>query len=97
MYNARYSPRKQTYAAKISWRIPDHTRAERWDRLNALMYEIIQERNQLMIGREEIILVTKIMKKMVLFLVVQETSEKYLFLPPKKYISEISCLSKLLV
>lgn len=35
-------------------------KAKRWDRLNTLMYEIIQERNQLMIGREEVILVSKI-------------------------------------
>ena len=30
------------------------------DRLNSLMYEIIQERSQLMIGHEEVILVSKI-------------------------------------
>lgn len=33
---------------------------KRWDRLNTLMYEIIQKRNQLMIGREEVIMVSKI-------------------------------------
>lgn len=35
-------------------------KAARWDRLNTLMYEIIQKRNQLMIGREEVIMVSKI-------------------------------------
>lgn len=59
-YIARYSPRKQTYAAKMSWHVPAPVKAQRWDRLNTLMYEIIQERNQMMIGREEVILVAKI-------------------------------------
>lgn len=59
-YIARYSPRKQTYAAKMPWQIPADVKARRWDQLNTLMYEIIQERNQCMIGREEIILVSKI-------------------------------------
>ncbi len=59
-YIARYSPRKQTYAAKMTNHIPAEIKAQRWDRLNSLMYEIIQERNQLMIGREEVILVSKI-------------------------------------
>lgn len=35
-------------------------KAKRWDRLNALMYEIIQQRNQLMIDREEVIMISKI-------------------------------------
>ena len=59
-YIARYSPRKQTYAAKMPGHVPAEVKAQRWDRLNTLMYEIIQERNQMMIGREEIILVAKI-------------------------------------
>jgi tRNA-2-methylthio-N6-dimethylallyladenosine synthase len=59
-YIARYSPRKQTYAAKMPGHVPAEIKAQRWDRLNALMYEIIQERNQMMIGREEVILVAKI-------------------------------------
>ncbi len=40
--------------------MPAHVKAERWDRLNTLMYEIIQKRNQLMLGREEVIMVSKI-------------------------------------
>ncbi len=40
--------------------MPADVKAERWDRLNTLMYEIIQKRNQLMIGREEVIMVSKI-------------------------------------
>ena len=59
-YIARYSPRKQTYAAKMPDHIPAEVKAQRWDRLNTIMYEIIQERNQMMIGREEVILVAKI-------------------------------------
>lgn len=59
-YIARYSPRKQTYAAKMPGHVPAEVKAQRWDKLNTLMYEIIQERNQMMIGREEIILVAKI-------------------------------------
>ncbi len=35
-------------------------KAQRWDRLNTLMYQIIQKRNQLMIGLEEVIMVSKI-------------------------------------
>ncbi len=59
-YIARYSPRKQTYAARMPGHVPAEVKAQRWDRLNALMYEIIQQRNQMMIGREEVILVSKI-------------------------------------
>lgn len=59
-YIARYSPRKQTYAAKMPWQVPADVKAARWDRLNTLMYEIIQKRNQLMIGREEVIMISKI-------------------------------------
>jgi tRNA-2-methylthio-N6-dimethylallyladenosine synthase len=59
-YIARYSPRKQTYAARMVGQVPAEVKAHRWDRLNSLMYEIIQERNQLMLGREEVILVSKI-------------------------------------
>ncbi len=59
-YIARYSPRKQTYAARMPWQVPADVKAKRWDRLNSLMYDIIQQRNQLMIGREEVIMVSKI-------------------------------------
>lgn len=59
-YIARYSPRNLTYAAKMPNQVPAEIKAERWDRLNSLMYEIIQARNQLMLGREEVILVSKI-------------------------------------
>jgi tRNA-2-methylthio-N6-dimethylallyladenosine synthase len=59
-YIARYSPRKQTYAAKMAHHIPAEVKAQRWDRLNSLMFEIIQKRNELMIGLEEVILVSKI-------------------------------------
>lgn len=40
--------------------MPAHIKAERWDTLNTLMYEITQKRNQLMLGREEVILVSHI-------------------------------------
>ena len=59
-YIARYSPRRETYAAKMPYQVPAEVKADRWDRLNTLMYEIIQERNQLMIGLEETILVSRI-------------------------------------
>lgn len=56
-YIARYSPRKQTYAAKMSHQISADIKAHRWDTLNSLMYEIIQKRNDSMIGREEAVMV----------------------------------------
>ena len=59
-YIARYSPRRETYASRMPHQVSAEVKADRWDRLNTLMYEIIQERNQLMIGYEEIILVSKI-------------------------------------
>jgi len=59
-YIARYSPRKQTYAAKMPGQVNATEKAHRWDRLNTLMYDIIQQRNQLMIGQEAEILITKI-------------------------------------
>ncbi len=58
-YIARYSPRKLTYAAKMPWQIDSDTKAKRWDKLNQVMYNVIQERNQRMIGREEVILISK--------------------------------------
>ena len=66
-YIARYSPRKQTYAAKMPWQVPADIKAKRWDRLNTLMYEIIQKRNQLMIGRGRGHHDFKIDEKMALF------------------------------
>jgi tRNA-2-methylthio-N6-dimethylallyladenosine synthase len=59
-YIARYSPRKQTYAAKMPGQVSAAEKAHRWDQLNTLMYDIIQQRNQLMIGQEAEILITKI-------------------------------------
>lgn len=59
-YIARYSPRKLTYAAKMPNQVPADVKAKRWDKLNSLMYEIIQDRHQMMVGREEVILVSKI-------------------------------------
>ncbi len=59
-YIARYSARKGTYAAKMPEQVPANIKAARWDGLNTVMYDIIQERNQLMLGREEVILVAKI-------------------------------------
>jgi tRNA-2-methylthio-N6-dimethylallyladenosine synthase len=56
-YIARYSPRKLTYAAKMPNQVLAHTKAHRWDRLNSLMYEIIQTRNQHMLGREEDVMI----------------------------------------
>lgn len=56
-YNARYSARKLTYAAKMPHQISTEEKAHRWDRLNSVMYDIIHKRNELMIGREEIILI----------------------------------------
>jgi len=35
-------------------------KAKRWDKLNSLMFDIIQERNKLILSREETILVSKI-------------------------------------
>lgn len=59
-YIARYSPRKGTYASKMPGQIPANIKAIRWDKLNMLLYEITQKRNMLMLGRREVILVTKI-------------------------------------
>lgn len=56
-YIARYSPRKLTYAAKMPGQINATEKAHRWDRLNSLMYQIIQTRNQHMLGREEDVMI----------------------------------------
>ena len=59
-YIARYSPRKLTYAAKMPGHIDADIKAKRWDNMNRVMYEVIQDRNKMMIGREEVIMVSKI-------------------------------------
>jgi len=58
-YNARYSVRKWTIAAKIyPDDISDETKAKRWHILNDMLLESIQKRNTLMLWRVEQILVS---------------------------------------
>lgn len=60
---ARYSPRKWTRAADMikdnqEQEISMEEKARRWDILNTILYESVQKRNKLMIGRTEEILIT---------------------------------------
>jgi len=58
-YNARYSVRKWTIAAKI---YPDDVsnelKAQRWHKLNDILLENVQKRNKLMLNREEFVLIS---------------------------------------
>lgn len=57
-FTARYSVRKDTLAAKFyPDDISDEVKAERWHYLNDLLLETITKRNQLMLWREEEILI----------------------------------------
>ncbi|MDD4151100.1 MAG: TRAM domain-containing protein, partial [Candidatus Gracilibacteria bacterium] len=59
VYNARYSPRVGTLASKI---YPDDIsskdKAKRWHKLNDTMEKVVKERNSLMIGKIEEIMIT---------------------------------------
>ena len=58
VYNARYSVRKGTIAAKLfPDDVPDNIKAERWHKLNDLLKENIQKRNELMLWRTEKVLI----------------------------------------
>lgn len=57
-YIARYSVRPWTIAAKIyPDDIPDYVKAERWHKLNNALMKSLTQRNLLMIGREEEVLI----------------------------------------
>lgn len=57
-FTARYSVRKDTLAAKLyPDDIPDQIKAQRWHTLNNLLLDTITKRNELMLGREEEILI----------------------------------------
>ena len=57
-YIARYSERKWTNASKyLMDNVGDNIKSERWHILNNLLLKIIQNRNKLMLWREELILV----------------------------------------
>ena len=59
VYNARYSVRKWTIAAKIyPDNISDDIKAERWHTLNDLLLKNIEKRNKLMIAKTEEILIS---------------------------------------
>jgi len=58
-YTARYSVRPNTLASKIlPDDVPEKVKAQRWHTLNNLLLENVLERNQLMIGRKEEILIS---------------------------------------
>jgi tRNA-2-methylthio-N6-dimethylallyladenosine synthase len=58
VYNARYSVRPWTIAAKLyPDDIPNEVKAERWHRLNNLMKLNVEKRSKIMIGRQENILI----------------------------------------
>jgi tRNA-2-methylthio-N6-dimethylallyladenosine synthase len=55
---ARYSPRSGTYATDyMKETVSMKEKARRWDILNSLLFESVQKRNALMIGRTEEILI----------------------------------------
>lgn len=57
-YTARYSVRKGTIASKIyPDDVTDEIKAQRWHTLNDMLLENVTARNQMMIGREEEVLV----------------------------------------
>jgi tRNA A37 methylthiotransferase MiaB len=57
-YTARYSVRANTLASKIMPDdVPDVVKAKRWHILNDLLLEKVYERNSLMLGRNEEILI----------------------------------------
>ncbi len=59
VYIARYSVRSGTIASKIyPDDVPDAVKAERWHMLNSVLEENVQKRGQLMMGREEDILIS---------------------------------------
>jgi tRNA-2-methylthio-N6-dimethylallyladenosine synthase len=59
VYNARYSVRKGTIAEKIyPDNISSETKAERWHKLNNLLLESVEKRNNLMIGKIEEVLIS---------------------------------------
>lgn len=58
-YTARYSVRPNTLAAKIMPDdVPDSIKAKRWHTLNDILLENVKERNTLMLGRKEEILIS---------------------------------------
>lgn len=59
IYNARYSVRKGTIAAKLFCDdIPEKTKAERWHKVNELLKENVLKRNKMMIWRTELVLIS---------------------------------------
>jgi tRNA-2-methylthio-N6-dimethylallyladenosine synthase len=59
VYTARYSVRPQTLAAKLfPDDVPDRVKSERWHTLNAILLKSVQNRNELILGRKEEILVS---------------------------------------
>lgn len=60
-YNAQYSPRSGTLAAKLfPDDVPTATKRARWDELQALMEEIALEKNQPYLGQETTMLVERV-------------------------------------
>jgi len=58
-FTARYSVRPNTIASKVMPDdVPDHIKAERWHILNNLLLESVQNRNTLMLGRTEQVLIS---------------------------------------
>ncbi len=58
-YTARYSVRPNTLAAKVMPdNVPESVKAERWHILNDLLLENISQRNELMLGRVEKVLIS---------------------------------------
>jgi len=58
-FTARYSVRKWTIASKIyPDDIPNELKASRWHELNDMLLETVTDRNKLMLGREEEVLIS---------------------------------------
>jgi tRNA-2-methylthio-N6-dimethylallyladenosine synthase len=59
-YLARYSVRKGTLASKIyPDDVPQEVKAERWHILNNILEENVKKRNEMMLNREEQVLISR--------------------------------------
>lgn len=59
VFLARYSPRKGTFATdRIGDDVPSDVKADRWNRANAVLEKTARARNERMVGKTEMVLVT---------------------------------------
>lgn len=59
VFLARYSARKGTFATdRIGDDVPSDVKADRWNRANSIVEKVARERNSLMVGSTQSILIT---------------------------------------